>query len=359
LTDCIALNSAVRELNIRENNVVENIELCKDAAVGNPVAGGAYGRRTPWVAAIPFLKGGHRLARRWWFTHGDQGNKRHLGFSFLQSLLEPKDSFPHTVMFQLIQVNDTVILPIPFEVTTESGRRMADRVKREFVQAGDDTIQHVWVASNANGYFGYATTPEEYSHQGYEGGHTLYGPYTTPYLTAQLGLLTHDFKARGEIQELLPDWRYLLRVNTFYPEAQASTGQRRILVQPALVQADEKYEEDYIVFRWQDVGPSAINFHLPLCRMEAKCDNQWVLLRVNEEPIHDDGYDLEVRYVDKRENGMGEYEVRWYNPAPGGEYRFWIAPRQKHSALTSRSFTYKALADGQGKNTDRMPARVE
>jgi len=359
LTDRITLNSAVRELNIRESNVVENIELCKDAAVGNTVAGGAYERRAPWLAAIPFFKGGNTMARRWWFTSGGQGNKRYLGFSSLQSLVEPKDSFPHTVMFQLIQVNDTIILPMPFEVTTESGRRMAERVKREFAQAGDDSIRHVWVASNANGYIGYATTPEEYSRQGYEGGHTLYGQYTTPYLTAQLGLLTRDFKAKGEIQELMPSWQYLLIVNTFYPEAQTSTGQRRILAQPALVRADKKDEEDYIVFRWQDVGPGEMDFHIPLSRVEVKIDNQWVLLRENEEPIHDDGYDLEIRYVDERDDGMGEYEVRWYNPAPGGEYRFLIAPRQKHSALTSRAFTYQVFADGQDEYTDRMSARVE
>ena len=359
LTDSITLNSAVRELNIRENNVVENIGLCKDPVVGNTVAGGAYERRAPWLAAIPFLRGGNKMARRWWFTGGSQGNKRHLGFSFLQSLVEPKDSFPHTVMFQLIRVNDTIILPIPFEVTIESGRRMTDCVKREFLEAGDDSIRHVWVASNANGYFGYATTPEEYSHQGYEGGHTLYGQYTTPYLTAQLGLLTRDLKVKGEIQELMPHWQYLLMVNSFYPQTQASTGQRRVLVQPALVRANNKNEEDYIFFRWRDIGPSEIDFHMPLSRVEVRTDDQWVLLWKNEEPIHDDGYDLEVRYVDERDNGMGEYEVRWYNPAPGGEYRFLIAPRQKHSALASRAFNYKAFPDSQDEDKDRMSVRVE
>ncbi|MHC4285013.1 MAG: neutral/alkaline non-lysosomal ceramidase N-terminal domain-containing protein, partial [Planctomycetota bacterium] len=133
------------------------------------------------------------MSRRWFFKDGCQGNKRHL-FWFLQPLIEPKDSFPNTAMFQLIRVNDTVILPVPFEVTTESGRRMAARVKREFVDAGDNSIRHVWVAGNANGYFGYTTTPEEYSRQNYEGGHTLYGRHTSPYLTAQLGLLARDFK---------------------------------------------------------------------------------------------------------------------------------------------------------------------
>jgi len=359
LTDSITLNSAVRELSTRENNVVENIGLCKDPVVGNTVAAGAYERRAPWLAAIPFLRGGNKMARRWWFTHGCQGNKRHLGFSFLQSLVEPEASFPHTVMFQLIRVNDIIILPMPFEVTIESGRRMTDRVKREFVQAGDDSIRHVWVASNSNGYLGYATTSEEYSHQGYEGGHTLYGKYTTPYLAAQLGLLARDLKAKGEIQELMANWRYLLMVNSFYPEAQASTGQRRILVQPALVRANNKNEEDYIVFRWQDVGPSEIEFHMPLSRVEVRTDDQWVLLWKNEEPIHDDGYDLEVRYVDERDDGMGEYEVRWYNPVPGGEYRFLIAPRKKHSHLTSRAFTCKVSTDRQDESTDQTSARVE
>ncbi|MHC4726282.1 MAG: neutral/alkaline non-lysosomal ceramidase N-terminal domain-containing protein, partial [Planctomycetota bacterium] len=149
LTADISLGSSVRELNIREHNVVENIRLCKDAVVGNTVVGGAYERRVAWVAAIPFFKGGNVMSRRWFFKDGCQGNKRHLFFSFIQSLLEPKDSFPNTVMFQLIQVNDTVILPVPFEVTMESGRRMAARVKREFMQAGDDSVKHVYVAGNA------------------------------------------------------------------------------------------------------------------------------------------------------------------------------------------------------------------
>ncbi len=347
LTADISLNSSVRELNIREHNVVENIELCKDAVVGNPLVAGANERGVPWVAAIPFLKGGNMMSRRWFFKNGCQGNKRHLFFSFLQPLIEPKDSFPNTAMFQLIRVNDTVILPVPFEVTAESGRRMADRVKREFVQAGDDSIQHVWVAGNANGYFGYTTTPEEYSRQNYEGGHTLYGRYSTPYLTAQLGLLARDFKVKGDVQELKPDWKYAVKVNTFYPEAKVSTGRRKALVQPKAVKAKKYYEEDYIVFRWQDVGDSEIDLHEPLSRVEVKINGQWAPMRTNGEPIDDDGYDMEVRYLKKLDEGMGKYEVRWYNPVPGGEYRFLIEPRCRHSALASRAFIYKGFADGR------------
>ena len=346
LTADISLGSSVRELNIREHNVVEDISLCKDAVVGNPLVGGANEPVGPWILAIPFLKGGNVMSRRWFFKDGCQGNKRHLFFSFLQPLIEPKDSFPNTAMFQLIHVNDTVILPVPFEVTAESGRRMVARVKREFVEAGDDSIQHVWVASNSNGYFGYTTTPEEYSRQNYEGGHTLYGRYTTPYLTAQLGLLARDFKVRGEVQELKPEWKYEIKANTFYPEAQVSTGQRHALAQPQVVKAKKYYEEDYVVFRWQDVGPGEIDFHEPLSRLEVKIDEHWVPMLENAEPIDDDGYDMEVRYLKKLDEGMGRYEVRWYNPVPGGEYRFVIEPRCKHAALVSRAFIYKGFTDG-------------
>ena len=348
LTANILLGSAVRELNIRQHNTVENIKLCKDAVIGNTLAGGAYERRAPWIAAIPFLQGGNDMSRRWWFfKDGCQGNKRHL-FSFLQALVEPKDSFPNTVMFQLIRVNDTVILPVPFEVTAESGNRMASRVKLEFLEAGDQNIRHVWVASNSNGYFGYSTTPEEYSRQNYEGGHTLYGQYTTPYLTAQLGLLTRDFKAKGAVHELKPDWKYTVKVNTFYPEAEVSNGLRKVITQPKLVKAEKDYEEDYIAFRWEDVGPSEIDFHKSLSRVEVKINEQWVPIVENGKPIDDDGYDMEVRYMRKLYDGMGEYEVRWYNPVVGGEYRFLIEPRGNNSVLRSRAFVYKGFADGPG-----------
>jgi neutral ceramidase len=348
-TDDVTVGSAVRELDIREYNAAEGVILCKDAAVGNPVAAGAYERRAPWLAAVPFLKGGDMMSRRWWFfKNGCQGNKRHFGFSFLQPLIEPKDSFPHTVMFQLIRVNATVILPLPFEVTAESGRRIAARVKHEFEQAGDDAIEHVWVAGNANGYFGYTTTPEEYSRQNYEGGHTLYGQYSTPYLTAQLGLLARDFLARGCVQELLSTWAYRLKTNAFYPDDQAAAGPRRVLRQPRFVRARAAYEEDYIAFRWQDVGPGGIRLHQPLGRVEIKTDDRWVLMSVNGEPIHDDGYDLEVRYLGNLGRAMGKYELRWYNPVPGGEYRFRIEPRDERPALVSRPFFHREVATREG-----------
>tara|TARA_B100000809_G_scaffold31055_1_gene27000 strand:+ start:113 stop:742 length:630 start_codon:yes stop_codon:yes gene_type:complete len=43
-----------------------------------------------------------------------------------------------------------------------------------------DWAQHIVLAGYSNGYAGYITTPEEYSLQQYEGGHTLHGQWTLP-----------------------------------------------------------------------------------------------------------------------------------------------------------------------------------
>ena len=339
----VELASAAREINIREDNVVGDVELCDEPAVGNTTAAGAYERRTPWLAAVPFLKGGNIMSRRWWFfTEGCQGNKRHLGFSFLQPLVEPKDSFPNTVLFQIMKINDMAVLPLPYEVTTEAGRRMAQAVEQQLEKAGQP-IAHAWVTSISNGYFGYTTTQEEYRRQNYEGGHTLYGQYSTPYITAQLARLAADFAAQGEFQELRPEWRYELKVNQFMPQAVDSTGERQWLDSPLLTLAEEAREENYIAVRWQDVAADKIDWHNALVSIEVETNGQWQPLSIDGQPINDDGYDIEVRYLDDADQGMAHYESRWYNPAANGRYRFVIADRHGLGQLVSEPFGNDAL----------------
>lgn len=341
LTADVDLATAAREINIRDNNRVGEVELCDEAAVGNPVAAGAYERRTPWLAAVPFLKGGNVMSRRWWLDEGCQGNKRHLGFSFLQPLLEPKDSFPNTVLFQIIKVNDMAVLPLPYEVTQEAGRRMATAVSEVFAAAGQP-LKYTWVSSISNGYFGYTTTHEEYQRQNYEGGHTLYGQYSTPYITAQLGRLASDFVGQGAFQELLPEWRYQLNINSFLPEAVESQGARQWLT-TAEPQINDTPDEHYMAVEWLDVAADKIAWHQPLVRVEVEQQGKWVPLTTHEQPINDDGYDIEVRWLDDADEGMGEYQARWYNfekiqSVPSERYRFVISERNGRPELASEPF---------------------
>ena len=349
LTSDISISTAARELNIREHNKVGDIELCQDPAIGAPVAAGAYERRTPFLAAVPFLKGGNVMSRSWFFTEGCQGNKTHLGFKYLQPILEPKDSFPNTVLFQLIKINDTVVMPLPFEITTEAGRRMAASVTQAYKDAGQD-IKHAWIAGNANGYFGYSTTPEEYERQNYEGGHTLYGQHTTPYLAAQLGRLAKDLIEKGPLVELADEWSYDLVVNHFLPAVEGSQGKRKVLRQPEAYKAEAENEEHYVSFEWLDVGASEIELHNPLVKVETLANGEWVDMNNAGEPITDDGYDIEVRFLDEEDKGMGDYQVRWYNPVAGGQYRFVIAPRKGQEQMISPVFTFGADVE----NIDEM-----
>ena len=67
------------------------------------------------------------------------------------------------------------------------------------------------------------------------------------------------------MHELEPDWTYLLKVRTFYPEAHVSKGCRKIVLQPHAVKAEAECEEDYVAFRWADVGPEAeASYHCDL-----------------------------------------------------------------------------------------------
>ena len=72
------------------------------------------------------------------------------------------------------RIGPLMIVAGPAEFATMSGRRIRDTVRSVM---GDD-LRDVVVAGYSNGYAGYVTTKEEYDTQQYEGGHTLFGPWT-------------------------------------------------------------------------------------------------------------------------------------------------------------------------------------
>lgn len=341
LTSDINVTTAAREINIQRNNSIANITLCQSPAVGAPVARGAYERRTPFLGLNPFFHGGS-----WFFNQGCQGNKAYLGYKYPQQLFAPSESFPNTVLFQLIKINDAVIIPLPFEVTTEAGRRIANSVANAFnSNTNNNPIEYLWVTSNANGYFGYSTTQEEYSQQYYEGGHTLYGQYTTAYLSAQLNTLAQDMQ-NNTINDPLPVWRYDVVVKPLLVNQPASTGQRTVRSQPSLklnrapqtLLSSDSSQEDYFEFEWVDVNSSEIAFHLPLVRIEKKQQGEWQNVKKGSMPLSDDGYDIEVRHLASTKQNMAIYQARWYNPI-AGNYRFTIAARGSQPELYSKMFT--------------------
>ena len=95
-------------------------------------------------------------------------------------LLEPGNKSPpwtpHILPIQILRIGGTVLLGVPFEVTTMSGRRLEARLRSALAAGGFDPAAAI-VVSLANGYAGYLATPEEYATQHYEGASTLFGPF--------------------------------------------------------------------------------------------------------------------------------------------------------------------------------------
>ncbi|GKT46366.1 neutral ceramidase 2 [Colletotrichum spaethianum] len=86
---------------------------------------------------------------------------------------------PNIVDIQMLRVGQLVIIVVPGEATTMSGRRWKDAVKEAAKTIVDDEPVVV-LGGPANTYAHYIATPEEYAIQRYEGASTLFGPHTLP-----------------------------------------------------------------------------------------------------------------------------------------------------------------------------------
>ena len=87
---------------------------------------------------------------------------------------------------QVIRVGDRLLLGTPGEPSVEMGRRFEAAIRPVLPDGVTDPV----VVGLANGYMGYLITPEEYDMQHYEGGHTVYGLYTSFLVRNSLVALT-------------------------------------------------------------------------------------------------------------------------------------------------------------------------
>ena len=90
---------------------------------------------------------------------------------------------PTAVPLSAVRVGDRMLLAVPGEMTVELGRRLRAAARAALSGSG---LSRVVVAGYANEYVSYLTTREEYDAQHYEGGTTVYGPASGPFLTSAL-----------------------------------------------------------------------------------------------------------------------------------------------------------------------------
>ncbi len=314
---------ASRQLDLLAHTRAGEFGLCERAVVGASVAGAANGDEVFPISYLPFF------AEDWprsVFTDGCQGVKQWM-ISKLQLLL-PAERFPHQALLQIFRINDLIVVPMPWEVTFESGNRI-----RQSVQATLPAGQwHIEISSLANGYFGYAVTAEEYRRQFYEGGHTLYGPGTEAFLSTQAAALSAALQQQGEVDEIPQTLQFELVSHSYWPTL-SGDGQRELLAPPEYV-AQDAADSGYWRLRYRDVLPAQLALHQPLLTVERVHQDQVELI------ASDQGTDLQLLITDQYSDAA-EYEARWYPSAPSvGQFRFHIAARGAHEALVSATFSH-------------------
>lgn len=335
LNDSVTLGAGLRQVDCFQSPDIGPVKLASRPVVGNALVAGAYENYTPGLYHSPFFGpglGSARLGK----VKDEQGHKRHLAGP-LQALVLEKNQFPHQLLFQSLHIGDFWLMAVPFEVTTEAGRRMVAAVKTVLPQNAD-----VCVTSLANGYTGYVATAEEYEKQHYEGGHTLYGPNSNAFIAEHLRTLTAQVRETDAVFEGPLIWRFELKSRRYFPQQEATSVVRTQVKGPRwkLVNAGQ---EPYWHFVWRDLDPATLAFDQPLLSIEQDVGNQrWQTLQIEGRPVDDEGYDLAVLLVQRKSAKAWQYEGRWYvkGVLPAGRYRFRVAARgDAHPALYSSEFS--------------------
>ena len=346
LKDEVTIRFSAKEIDLYSEPCIDGTCLCERPVVGSALAGGTDDSPTPVLDQLPWLRQG---SPRWLLKNFCQGRKRTLGGPGQYLVLSKKD-FPHQLFLQAIQIDDFLLLPLPFETTTESGVRIAAECRDKLASENKNDIQSIFVISCANGYFGYVTTPEEYSIQRYEGGYTLYGPQTQPFLAKQLGKMALDLGQVKTESNFPQKWSYNLQIKRFYTSKVMYGAERKADHYPEFVAA-EINEEPYWSFVWEDLPPHLSSWGQTLVRIEESNDGgiTWKQFQSNGQPMDDSGYDIAVICNDIINKGKtGIYETRWYNPPTGKKiedkikyYRFVILPQAGRDSLYSSPFHLK------------------
>lgn len=230
----------------------------------------------------------------------------------------PSRNFPRVLSVQVLRIGDSALVGLPFELTTETGRRIESAVLGAVESHG---IEHAVVSSVANEYCGYIATPEEYGRQYYEGGHTLYGPKTQPFMTAYAAKLAGEVAGRGFVHDVCAKRSYSLGVHRYLAD-DVVRGVERRMVGAATFHDPDGTHDGYWEAHWLDEAPGALDWHEPMVRVEASDDGgQWGDAFAHGRRVDDQWWAIEVRHEGPGEGAAHRYLARWWDPSFAAERR--------------------------------------
>lgn len=328
LCDTLDVGYGFNEIDLDVDRSIDGITLPDRAAVGAALVAGAFENYTPVIYRIPPFAPGHPRKR----ATGPHGEKHVIGTRWLQPLVLPKAGFPRVLSVHVLRLGEAMLVGLPFEITTETGRRVAAAVNGA---VGGQGIDRVVVCSVVNEYSGYVTTPEEYRRQFYEGGHTIYGPNTQPFLTAHAAKLAGSVVRDKAVHGALPARHYKLHLGHYFarvPGAQGSAGAGAVVADDAhartapsaahFVDPDAKHD-GYWETTWTDVAPGALAWHEPMVRVEAATDGgAWTTAIADGRAVDDQSWMIEVRHLPPHPgDARHHYVARWWNPSFAADRR--------------------------------------
>jgi len=317
LSSSVELAAGLREIDLTTRPVVGGVTLPRPA-FGSATIAGAHENTTAVVHRIPpFRPNMPKPGAR-----GPHGAKWIPGGRRLHDVIVKPETFPSVLPVQALRVGGTLVIGLPFEITVESGRRIQAAVREAVGAAG---IEGIAVSSLANEQFCYLTTPEEYSLQRYEGGNTLYGPQSQPFVAAAAAALAGDTLRAGGLLDVLPrHFDFPAKRFLAAPSGRPSTPRAAGVGGP--VYRDPTVTEDgYWEFTWLGPAPGDLTWHEPLARIEwADPGSGWAPAMDAGVPIDDQGYHLGVVHLGADRSGAHRYAARWYTRyrGPYRPYRF-------------------------------------
>jgi neutral ceramidase len=239
------------------------------------------------------------------------------------------DSVPKAVPLMAVRVGDGVIVTLPGEPTREVGARVKDAV------AAASGVGRVVLSGLANEFIQYLTTPEEYDRQHYEGGSTLYGPFSSNLLQGELAELSRRLATGEPAQAAYP----LDPTNGVSPDGPpfdqgAATGM--ITGQPG--PRFERFQQ--VSFSWRG-GPYGLDRPL---------DRPFVRIMRGRRTVDSD---LGLGTLWKVDD-QGQYEALWEIPRdlPRGRYRLVVTANRYRLAsrpfrvVAARSLTLRRVDGG-------------
>jgi neutral ceramidase len=322
----LELVAGVRELDLdRGGDEVEGIRLAQPLLGASQVAG-AKENLTPVIHRIPPFRAGFPKPAA--LARGAHGPKWVLGSRRLQPRILPTADFPRVLTVQVLRIGDHAIVGAPFEITVETGRRIAAAVEGSGI--GDAIVSSV-----ANGYCGYCTTPEEYELQYYEGGHNLHGPTTQAWLATQCARLAGEVAKvpTGHVADLLAERAFVLPAHR-YLVAPGEPGPVRRPLADAVFHDPAGEEHGWWEQRWLGPSPGSLRWHEPLVRVEVDDGRGW------RPAVDDQRGALGVTHAGAVDGGHA-YVARWSDPWLGGgrRHRFLLEANGPHPELALEAFS--------------------